>query len=217
MQMSNMRYSPESLDVLRHSLIKTPTERDLDSGDSQDSALQISRLEEPQPKALGDFNRIYDLHGRFINPNCSCHRWRFFKSPSILKGVIGSLQIIHDMTFLSIKRCDDANCFGQIARQIADINYMFPSWFSNCLITLIYSSSLRYGPSFVLRQTRINPFTGSLYRAATEPDGLEYVEKLLNKSSSAISEVDTNGDTVLHVFRSPSLPRYDTESGIISL
>ena len=201
MQMSNMRYSLESLDVLRHSLIKTATERGSDSGDSQDSALQISRLEEPQPKALGDFNGTYGLHGQFINSKCSCHRWRVFQSPSILKGVIGSLQIVHDMTFLSMRRCDDANCFGQIARQIADISYICPRWFWNRMINLTCSSSLRYGRSFVLRQTKINPFTGSLYQAATEPDGLEYLEELLNEDhTTTIYEVDANGDTILHVF-----------------
>ena len=201
MQMSNMRYSIDSLDVQRHSLIKNATERELDSGDSQDSVLQITRLEEPQPKAFGDLNRLLELPKRFINPECSCHRWRFFRSPSTLKGVIGSLQIFHDKAFLPMRRCDDANCFGQLAGQIVDISYIFPRWlFCNRIINLTYSSSLRYGPSYVLRQTRINPFTGSLYRAATEPDGLEYVEKLLKKGPTTISEVDANGDTVLHVF-----------------
>ena len=200
MQLSNMRYSLESLDVLRHSLIKTAPERDLDSGDSQDSALQISRLEEPQPKALDDLNRFYELHGQFINSKCSCHRWQSFKSPSILKGVIGSLRIVHDMTFPSMRRCDDADCFGQIAPQIADIIYIFPRWLlCNRIINLTYSSSPHYGLSFALRQTNINPFTGSLYRAATEPNGLKYVEKLLKKGPTTISEVDGNGDTVLHV------------------
>lgn len=201
MQMFNMRYSIDSLDVQRHNLIENATERGLNSGDAQDSALQISRLEEPQPKALDGSERAYKLHGRLCNPKCSClcHRWRFFQSPTILKGVAGSLRITHNIIFLSMRRCDDANCFRQTARQTVDMNYVFPKWICNRIITLALEISSIRSPELCLRTTKMNPNTISLYRTATEPDGLDYVKKVLKEGEISIYDGDENGDTILHV------------------
>ena len=218
MQMSNMRYSLESLDVQRHSFVENATERGLDTGDAQNSALQISRLEEPQPEALG-LKRTYKLHGRLCNPKCpcSCHRWRFFQSPAILKGVAGSLRIIHNTIFFLMQRCDDSNCFGRTTKKVADMSYTFPKWICNLIITLTLEISSLSGPSLVLRLTKTNPNIISVYRNAREPDGLYYVSKLLEEGLISIHDGDANGDTILHVRGNSVDSEYDADSGVSSL
>ena len=203
MQMSNMRYSLESLDVQRNSLIENAVEQGLYSGDAQDSALQISRLEKPQPTAFSGPKRAYKLHGRLCNPKCpcSCHRWRFLQSPTILKEVAGSLRIIYNIVFLSMRRCDDANCFVPRAEPVADMSYIFPEWICKRIIHLTLEISSIYGLRFTFRLTKMNPNTISLYRTATEPDGLDYMLKLLKEGPITMYDSDANGDTILHVRR----------------
>ena len=183
--------------------MKTATERGSESGDVQDSSLQISRFQEPQPRVLGGFNRIHGLHGRFCNPKCpcTCHRWRLFQSPTILKGVAGSLLIVHNIMFLSRRRCDDAYCFGRREKQVADINYIFPKWICNRTITLSLTTSSIYGLEFTIRVAKMNPNTMSLYRTATVPGGLDHVKELLEEREISPYDVDENGDTMLHVRR----------------
>ena len=192
-----MWYSLGSLGFQRHNSIMTATERGLDSEDVYDSPLQINRLEEPQPRALGGPNRVHELYQRFCGPkcHCPCHQWQVFQSPSILKGVIGSLQIIHNIRFWLIQKCEDVNC----SSQTAEMSYMFPGWFCYRMITLRFSRSLGSKWCLSLRQIRVRPFTSSLSSAAAQPHGLEYMVRLLKEDPRTVNEVDANGDTALHV------------------
>ena len=133
---------------------------------------------------------------------CSCHRMNRYRSPSLLKTLIGSLSVGYHTSPWAAPTCNSPSC-GHHSKKFTYI-YAFPQWLRNRirLAHLAYSQSR--GPEFCLRVLRVRSYDSDIMRsfrgfASSDEEIILEVTRLFVNGEASVLDVDENGTSVLGV------------------
>ena len=133
------------------------------------------------------------------NCRCDCHRTSLLRSPPFLDRVLGKLFIGYSGCPAGlVSACNEVSCHSGLASS-AQVTYIFPSWFSNRLVSLTLETSRMGDPSLNLSVYRGIP-TGSKIFQFTSSQDIEGLRSLFIHGLASPKDVDNQyGYTALQV------------------
>ena len=128
---------------------------------------------------------------------CACHTLKTFRSPSLLKQVVGILFVGYSGSPIrmgSPQRCTEAKCLSRIAFQ-TNVSYIFPSWLLAKALILGLTAQSVGEISISLKVQRIVPNGSEVFRltSSNDVDGLKnmFRKGLASPHDVALGNQDT--------------------------
>ena len=133
---------------------------------------------------------------------CCCHRRNHFRSPSLLRNVLGSLSIGFHTSPWAAPACNSPSCRDRYRRFA--YAYAFPQWLWNRILLAHLAYSQSRGPELCFRVLRVRPNNSDimrLLRRNPQPDEIIMTEvrRLFDNGEASVLDVDENGTCVLRV------------------
>jgi hypothetical protein len=144
--------------------------------------------------------RMYKQSNCEIDCDCSCHSSYRYRTPLMLRNLIGTLLIGYAGPPLLRPKCEKITCQNRTGQSFRLI-YCFPRWFLEKMIHVVATMAYTGTPSFgldVQRRIGWGSEDGILRFALTgNTDGVKW---LLSAGKASMTDVDPNhGRTALHV------------------
>ena len=131
--------------------------------------------------------------------SCKCHRLGGFRTPEILRSIVGSIFIDYSGIPVLNSKCDNTACVNANGQSSLRISYYFPRWFLSRMVSAILSYNLRDGPELShLRTPRVRPVDAAIFVTAREGDVVK-MRRLFKERSASPFDVDVNGYSALFV------------------
>ena len=123
--------------------------------------------------------------------SCICHSKYHYKSPNMLKRMIGSLFIGYTCLPMLARKCNLDSCMNRQSCSIR-VSYTFPTWLVMKALELIAVSSSMTGPSFGLSlRNRIDLGAGANIISSAINGDITMMVKLLEKHKAALTDIDS--------------------------
>lgn len=125
---------------------------------------------------------------------CSCHRKRYFKSPTFLNQVLGSLFVGYNALPFLTTPCDSPQC-RRNALSTTSLYYTFPHWFLDRIVAM---KSRHPGPDLQLKVLRIRPNDSEIFSAVVHQNTSK-VREILAAGDASVLDVNEEGESLLTV------------------
>lgn len=172
----------------------------------EDQTCRISKtVEEPKSQLLGTTSRdIVRVTGSSPfgtgcrqHCRCVCHSYSTVKTPSFIKGALGSLFLKFSGFPILTSRCDNTTCAKAKASGVK-FDYFFPSWLCSRRLIAQYTTSDLQAPELRIRVPRVRPRQSDIFNMARLGD-VDGLKTLFEKGLASPYDVDSSGITALHV------------------
>ena len=127
--------------------------------------------------------------------DCVCHQRQRFRSPDFLSRFLGLLFVGYTAMPRAKRKCDNSHCHDRSIR----MTYVFPSWLWDRAVSVSVESAPTQGPELCLRVMRIRPLRADTFQVVFAKDASRHLRRILSDGYGSIFDVDTYGDTGLHV------------------
>ena len=130
---------------------------------------------------------------------CSCHVWRWMRSPMSLKNALGLLILGYSGLPVSLQQCSVRSCRNRKREFAGHLVWYFPSWFANRVFQASFRMGTVSGPEFIFRLSHTVPASAACvaYSQASNIRGLKFLYK--NGLASPYDVEASTGFTALHV------------------
>lgn len=130
--------------------------------------------------------------------SCNCHTRYSIKSLSVLKPLIGSLNIDCSNLPLLSQPCNEHACKRQSTSSV-QMNYYFPPWLLPRVIGILYKASTNQGPEMTLRVPYIRPRGDAVFRCAVQGNVESMKSMLISREVSPHDISSSSGLSALQV------------------
>ena len=123
--------------------------------------------------------------------SCVCHSSHRYKSPEVLKKLLGSLFVGYTGLPISASICKSNKCSNHAFRSVK-ASYIFPFWFVMKTLDLVFKSSYASGPCISLSvRNRVIMGAGINIVSLARNGDTSGIMKLLERQKASITDVDS--------------------------
>jgi len=129
---------------------------------------------------------------------CICHRESRLRTPDWINSIIGKLFLGYSgVPLIGSQRCTEIACCGN-GTSLLKIDYYFPLWFLQRMITFRRQNSLLEENQISVRTPRVIPLTNQIFNFCYSGD-VDAVRSLFTRKLASPFDVSTYGYTPLMV------------------